>query len=35
MIHAEWHHALFGPDALEGELEESPPITGGIATVGG
>lgn len=34
MIHAEWHHALFGADALEGELDERPPTTAGIATVG-
>jgi hypothetical protein len=34
MIHAEWHHAMFGADALEGELEEPTPAVPGIATAG-
>ena len=34
MIHAEWHHAMFGPDALEGELEEPPVGVASVATVG-
>lgn len=32
MIHAEWHHAMFGPDALEGELEELPGPVAAVVT---
>jgi len=35
MIHAEWHHAMFGPDALEGELEELPAPVAAVATTEG
>jgi hypothetical protein len=30
MIHAEWHHALLGPDELESELEQPPVAVAGI-----
>ena len=34
MIHAEWHYAMFGPDALEGELDELAAPVAGVAPAG-
>jgi hypothetical protein len=32
MIHAEWHHALYGPDPLEGLVEDRPLPAGAAAS---
>jgi hypothetical protein len=34
MIHAEWHHAMYGPDALEGVGEELPSPGATVAVTG-
>jgi hypothetical protein len=35
MIHAEWHHAMYGPDPLEAAVEELPSPVAGVAMTGG